>query len=210
MPDLDIVGRSLNKPWRSPYRLLKGGHPPDAVGDSMVKALAATLRETNGMSAFEPVVAAFLEADSGKVAGTSLGEMGEMSRAIERAFGQQREAKLMVRAAQRTMIRVEAGMVLPGPLSMVREYLRTLVNHHFFDKISGRLVGNRRRFPSVQHARAFEAAIWASIEPQLSNLATRLIRGTPTTELRAPKSLLHPRSTAELLDRPVSEGIRQP
>jgi hypothetical protein len=171
----------------------------------MVKALAATLRETNGMSGFEPVLAAFLEANS--CTGTSL---AEMSRGIERAFGQQREAKLMVRAAQRTMIRVEAGMVLSGPLSMAREYLRTLVNHHFFDKVSGRLVGNRRRFSSAQHARAFEAAIWSSIEPQLSKLAARLIRATPATAIRAPNSLLPSRSTAELLDRPVSEGIRQP
>jgi hypothetical protein len=116
MPDLDIIGRSLNKPWRSPYRLLKGGIRQMQLAISMVKALAATLRETNGMSGFEPVLTAFLlEGNTGKVAGTSL---AEMSRAIERAFGQQRETKLMVRAAQRTLIRVEAGMVLPGPFSL--------------------------------------------------------------------------------------------
>jgi len=32
MPNLDIVGRSLNKPWRSPYRLLKGGAPNGNMG----------------------------------------------------------------------------------------------------------------------------------------------------------------------------------
>lgn len=48
MPDLDIIERRLKGSWRAPYRLIKGGHPPEAVADSLIKAAAATLRGDGG------------------------------------------------------------------------------------------------------------------------------------------------------------------
>ncbi|HEX9943155.1 MAG TPA: hypothetical protein VGG03_14135 [Thermoanaerobaculia bacterium] len=202
MPDLDIVARGLTNPWRSAYHLMKGGHPPEVVAESLVKTLAAELREAGGIPGFEPLLAAYLQAQS---EGDGARTLAEMSRDIEQRFGQQRSVKLLARAAQRNLARVEAGRALPASLSLAREHLQSLVQHHFFSKTTGRLIGPRKRFATIQEAREFESRVWASLEPQLTEIAHRLMSNPTASKLRAPRSRRQRRTTAELLDTPVKD-----
>lgn len=199
MPDLDIVSRTLKKPWRSPYKLLKGGHPAEMVAASLISALAATLREEGGLPDFGTLLA--------NTRGTpperrSAQTLAEASRALEQKFGQQQAAKLLARSVLRNSAQVEAGMALPGPLPIIEEFLRSQVRANFLAKINGRLVGTL--FLSSESLRIFEEAMWTQIEPGIIKLARSLMEDPTASKVRAPRSPRRRHSTAELLDLPVS------
>jgi hypothetical protein len=204
MPDRDIVERSLYKAWRQPYRLMKGGHSPGIVSEGLLKALTAHLRENGGV----PVNLVASLAIQSQVGDAKT--LAEVSRAIERDFGQQKEVKLLARAAQRNMAKVEAKQALPGPLSIVQEYLGVILKHHFFSKVSPRLVDSRGCFANVQQVREFEAGILSIAEPQLVNLARRLVSDPTASSLRAPISRRRRLTTAELLNAPLMSGLLKP
>ena len=89
MPDLDRVERTLSRSWRAPYRLLKGGHPPEAVGEELIRRTAEELRRQGGIPGF----AAFLRASMGSEAGSpSQKTLGDVSRSLEQRFGQTQTA----------------------------------------------------------------------------------------------------------------------
>jgi hypothetical protein len=203
MPDLDIVERRLTKAWRAPYRLIKGGHPAKLVADSLVKAAAATLRESGGMPGFEDLSAQF--APLSPLAGRTR-TLEDASRALEQRFGQREATKLLVRAFNRSQAKIEAGRALPGPSQCAQEYVRLIFSHHFFDKLSNRLIGEGKRFATVDEARTFEATVRGYLEPQLIRLTRSLIADPTASNLRAPKALSSRRTTAEILDASVSEG----
>ena len=94
MPDLDIVQRQLHKYWRSPYRLVKGGHPPETVAVGLIQSLAATLRDEGGIPGFESLY----EVSSGAPTHqASVKTLAEVSRVIEQEFGQRQSVKLAAR-----------------------------------------------------------------------------------------------------------------
>jgi hypothetical protein len=201
MPDLDIVQRRLLRHWRAPYRLTKGNHPAESVAAALVTAVAATLRDEGGIPAFESLCAAS-RGMSASVSGTKT--LAEVSRAIEQEFGQQRAVKLAARAAQRNALEIHYGRALPGPLSLAKEYLRQLLDHHFFSKAITPLIGEGKRFSDTQEARQFESSVRSYAEPKLTEIAKRLSVDPTASRLRAPKSPRHHRTTAELLEEPLA------
>jgi hypothetical protein len=204
MPDLDIVERGLCRHWRRPYRLIKGGHPSESVGEAVIKATAATLREDQGIPALGSLCDACNKAYSDPSGVKTLAEVG---RSLEQEFGQQPAVKLAARSAQRSLIELQYGRALPGPVALAKEYLKSLLRHHFFAKvITGRLVGEGQRFHDIQEARQFESRIWSHIEPQLIEIARRLVADPTASTLRAPNSPRRRRTTAELLEAPLIQG----
>jgi hypothetical protein len=200
MPDLDIIARGLARPWRSAYRLMKGNHPLEAVAESLLKTLVAELRDQGGVPGFEPLLDAYMHAQSERDSARSL---AETSRAIEQSFGQQRSVKLLALAARRSLARVQAGRVLPSPLALAKEHLRTILRHQFFSRTTARMIGERKRFATIQAACDFESRVWTTMDSQLTETARRLMEDPSASKLRAPRSTQPRRTTAELLDLPV-------
>jgi hypothetical protein len=200
MPDLDIIERSLKGSWRAPYRLMKGGHPPEVVADALIKAAAATLRGDGGLPGFEAILEACMQAHA---PGDAVRTLAEASRSIEQRFGQRHEAKLLARAAQRSKAQFDAGRALPSPLHLDKETLRELLRHSFFSRVTGKLVGEQKRFTDVQRAREYEANVWSCAEPQITKLASRLAADPTASRLRAPQSPRKRQTTAELLNAPL-------
>jgi hypothetical protein len=201
MPDQDIVERSLNRFWRRPYRLTKGGHSPGVVAESLVKSLAATLREEGGMPGFQQIAVARLEA---LAAPNGAAHLAEEARVVEQDLCQQQSVKLLVRAAKRDLVLVLAGRALPTDEGLVKEYLKEQLEHEFFSRaLSPRLVGPGKTFSCVDEQRDFLALVWSRVEPQVQKLTVRLLADTSATRLRAPASLRPRRSTAELVEEPV-------
>lgn len=201
MPDLDIVQRQLRKHWRAPCRLIQGGHPPEVVAAELTKSLASTLRAEGGISGFERLYEASSRALSDQ---SSIRTLAEVSRTIEQEFGQQQSVKLAARAARRQIIELQYGRLLPSRLAFASQCLRNLLEHHFFAKVTNLLVGEGKRFSDVRDARQYEASVRSYIEPQLMELARRLMSDPTASKLRAPKSSMRRRTTAELLDSPLT------
>lgn len=201
MPDLDIVQRQLRKYWRSPCSLVQGGHPPEAVAAELIKSLAATLRDGGGIPGFEVLYEASSRTPLDQ---SSIRTLAEASRAIEQEFGQQQSVKLAARAALRQVVEQQYGRLLPSRLTFAAQCLRNLLEHHFFAKVTNLLVGEGKRFGDVREARQYEASVRSYAEPQLMELARRLISDPAASKLRAPKSSMRRRTTAELLDSPLA------
>jgi hypothetical protein len=206
MPDQDIVERSLNRPWKRPYRLLKGGHPPEVVADSLVKSQTATLRNEGGMPGFQQIAVARLEALSTP---NGAAYLAGAVRVVEQDLGQQPAVKLLAQAARREHVLVLAGRVLPSPESLVDEYLKAQREREYFSKVaSPRLVGPGKRFSCIAELQDFLAQVRSHLEAQHKTLTVRLLADTSATRLRAPSSERPRRSTAELIEEPVLEGLR--
>jgi hypothetical protein len=204
MPDLDLVARGLAKHWRVPYNLLKGGQSVQAISESLVKALAAELRESGGLLGYEDLLLASKQAQA---KGSKARSLAEASRSIELAFGQHPAAKILARAAQKNLALIEAGRALPGPFSLAEEHVRTVLRHQFFSRVTPRVIGREKRFSEVSEARAFETKIWAAVEHQLRKIAQSLVSDPTASTLRAPSYPRHRLTTAELIDMPLSGGI---
>jgi hypothetical protein len=204
MPDLDIVARNLRKPWRAAYQLMKGGSSPDIVAESLVKALTTELREGGGLPGFELLLAACNKAQSER---GSMKTLAEVIRGIEQRFEQHQSVKLLARTVQKNFAEIEAGRVLPGPDSLVREHLQSVTRHHFFSRMGGRLIGQGKRFANIQEARDFEKAVWSSAGAHLAEIVRSLLSDPTASGLRAPKSRRRLRTTAEIIDAPIVDGI---
>jgi len=157
MPDLDRVERTLSHLWQAPYRLLKGNQSAEIVAEGLVRSVAAELREQGGVPEFELFLQACIAPEQRS---EPVRTLSDVSHFIEQRFGQVRKIKLLSSAARRVQAKVVAGRVLPAPSQLASEFLRTLIRHHFFAKVTLRLVGEKRRFKDVTEAREFERRIW--------------------------------------------------
>lgn len=198
MPDNDIVERSLRREWRAPYRFVKGNFSRETIAESIVAALAAMLRHDGGFPGIERHMAAQSFQDNAK-------SLAEVSRAIEQDFEQKSAAKLTARAAQRNLAQIKAGRTDAGLLPLYLDALEFAVQHHLFAKIRYRLVGRGQRFSNVQEAREFENDVRQLYGSQVRVLAHRLLADPTATKLRTPGSKMQRRSTAELLNAPLTE-----
>jgi hypothetical protein len=200
MPDLDRVERTLSPHWRVPYRLIKGGHSAELVGEALIRGVAAEIRKQGGVPEFGPFLQVYLAPEQRP---ESLKTLADVGRAIEQSFGQSRDAKLLSQTMQRTRAKIEAGRALPSSRHFAEEFFGVLLRHHFFAKVTHRIVGVKRRFTDVTEARAFEHRVYQVLEPQIAKLARRFVADPTSSTLRAPKSLRPRLSTAELLDTPI-------
>jgi hypothetical protein len=203
MPDQDIVERSLRRPWKRSYRVEKGGHSAEVVAASLIKDLAAAVRDDGGMPGFEQLLPVYFRV-SGRPDGART--LAHACRAVEERFEQQWGVKILGRAALRSFALIEARRGLPSRVSLSEEYLRSRVRHDYFAKVTHRLVGRRKRFSDLGEAQRFDAHVWEHLEPQLKKLAVALASDPSARRLRAPKSLLRSRSTEELLETAISIG----
>lgn len=206
MPDQDIVEHSLKQPWKPSYRLRKGGCTPELEAESLGKALAATLRDEGGVP---PGLEDLLTASSHALTRSDGARtLAEVTRILEQRFGQQGPVKVLARASTRNLAQIEAGRALPGPGSLIGEYLSARVQHEYFDRVRHRLVGGTNRFSDAEVERRFTAQVRTRMEPHLARLAASLTVDPSAAKLRAPKSSLSRRSTAELIDAPL--GAKAP
>lgn len=206
MPDRDIVERRLARPWAKPYRLMKGGSEADFVAEAIVQALPAHLRERGGIPGFDRVLAVCAPLKAPRDARS----IAAVTRTIEQDFEQSTGIKLLVRVTQRHLAKIGAGRALPGPLPLVEEYLRTLLRHEFFDRVTDRLIGEGKPFPDARAARQFECELLSILESQLSRIAISLLADPTASNLRAPRSLRRKCPTAVLIDIPITAGLKAP
>lgn len=196
MPDLDIVEQKIKPHWRKPYQLIKGGQPDDLCVDALIKALAAELRETQGIPAFEELSAATVARD-----------LSTIAKQIERRFDSpvmKDPVQILERATKRCRAKIDAGLALPHPERLARVHCEELIKHSLLGRLKPTLVGMGRRFSNIESMLRFEARIVRAARPQLEKISRRLAENPKDAKIRAPRSLRKRNSTAELLDTPIT------
>lgn len=203
MPDQDIVERGLKKPWKSAYRLLKGGCPPEVVAQALSQALAAVVRGESGLSGFEPMWIATSEAAARPDGGRRL---ADVARQMEQRFGQQPGSKVVAKAALANFAEIEAGRALPMARSLAEACLRASVESEFFSKTRYRVLGPGKRFTDRNSEHLFKREVDSHLAPAIEEMARSVVRDPSASKLRSPPSRLPKRTTAELLDAPLLGG----
>lgn len=198
MPDVDVIERSLTRPWRAAYRLIKGKQPVEIVSAEVLGALAAQLRSDGGMPALA-------EASEAAAKATHSGEKGssfyEVVREIERRFSHSGTAKGTADAARRLVTRIEVGQALPGPISLAEEHCWGLIDRHLFGRLN-RFVGIKN-IPSFEALSRVRADCRLVLDPKIRQLARTLAADPLASHLRAPAFSRKRPITSELLEEPL-------
>lgn len=182
MPDGDVIERGLRRRWKRPYRLLGSGVSDREVARSILKALAAQLRDDCGVPSFQ-ATAGVLETllrDGNREAA--------YSRLRRLRLTTSRSEMLLDDAARACIAQVGAGQVSPTDMIDTAGYLaRTLLSRSVDSGFAGRirpdLVAEGRDV-----VRAFEArmgAIMRIAEPAIQSLAETLVADPSAQGLRA-------------------------
>lgn len=191
MPDDDRIPTSLARGWRKVLRYLQGREPADRTADAVTRALAVTLRATNGVPGIRGIAACMQDAAAaGPVAASRVPGSAEARRHVP------------TDVAERAAAALAAGM--PGELALVsppeaalvlaRRLLGDLAFHYGFDRMAPLLTADGTY--DAPELRSLLAEILAS--DQVSRLAKRLLNRPDGVGLRAP-SRSRPRMAPENL-----------
>jgi hypothetical protein len=202
MPDLDIVERRIPCHWRSPYRLIKGDLPIEDVVEGVIKAIAAQIRADHWAPPFEERLSR-LQDRSMRQARPKLTIAG-VSERIESRFSRRTPTHEFEKASRRLATLASASRTDFTATNLAREYCWELARHHLFGRLEPTLVGSSRRFRSIDELLRFEQKVRESADPSLEQLGRKLALSPASTKVRAPRRQRPRRSTAELLQEPIS------
>jgi hypothetical protein len=198
MPDLDVVARNLNGPWRGAYRLFKGKQPFQLLRDALVKALAAQIRKEGGIHALAEVFEALAKAARERN-GRSL---AEVSRSIERRFGFSASARGTAAAALKLLSAIEGGRSLPSTEALAVERCIEILERNFFGRLQP-FVGPQRPLADFLSIDQLRNDCLAGLSPFIHEIARRLVKDPRGSGLRAPASRSRRKMTRDLLDEPL-------
>lgn len=199
MPDLDIVERQIKSHWRKPYRLLKGGHPVEFVADALIKTATAQIRLDGGVRGF-PELARALQIPS---VCTTPETFGAVARDIEHQFAHERPVKILSRVCLRQQAHIDEGKMLPCAKDLASDYCWELMQHHLLGRVEPTLIGGGRRFEDLDSFHRYRRELRSTLEPQLGQLATKIVANPDNRNIRAPAHRRPRLSVEALLGQPI-------
>ena len=209
MPELDRFERTFQAGWRAAYRHARGGVASDEeIGDKLVKTLAKTLRESDGVPGFPTMVAMAVGMD-----GASLLELFGALDGIVRNLEGHRHSKVAADVVKSFLVQQDPFARSPTDEDAVRQLsgdvCRALVEHYFFANARQHLVAEGK-VVSHEEARHWQSRMEQLIQPALERIADQLVQSPDAKGLRAPKGTSKKHSTSSLLEEellPIPAGV---
>lgn len=197
MSDLDIVERKLRPEWRCAYEMIKGGHELEAVAESILKALARTLRERGGAPRLEEFSQAIDRHDRGLLDQRSLATFAAESEHQQATAN----GKVLARSVMDHFVCGPDGFLRGAPaIRLARGFLVRLVERCLFSQQRDYLVG--KRFNSRAEAVQTETKLLGLMDFGLTRISSQLVEDSSARNLRAPRGAKR-KSTEELLNQPL-------
>jgi hypothetical protein len=194
----DRFERQFGAGWLSAYRYAREGHAsPEEICDKLSSTLSKTLREVNGVPAFDEMARILsdgrgrdLMAAFGALDGLTEGEDGH------------RHTKIAAEVAKSLIVQWEAaGWNVEGseiPARFAEASCSALVERYYFAKARQPLLAEGR-FDSLEDGARWQSQVEETLRPQLSRIAAKLVEKPDGSGLRAPNRLTRKEHTGDLL-----------
>ena len=199
MPELDRFERTFRAGWRAAYRYAREGVASDEeIGDKLIKTLAKTLRESDGV----PGLPAMVEMVPG-MNGDSILEIFEALDGIVRNLRGHRHSKVASEVVKSFLVQQDPSIGVPAYEEVARQLstavCSALVEHYFFANARQHLVAEGK-IASPEEARHWQDQMEQLIEPAIEKIADQLSRTPDARGLRAPRRTAKRQSTSSLLE----------
>ena len=197
MPENDRFERTFQPGWRAAYRRARGGSPVEEIGDKLVKTLAKTLRESEGVPGLEDMAAIVASADR-----TSILKQFNALDGIARDQAH-RHSKVAADVVKSFLVQKDVSTGVLTRKDAVRHLSNgvctALVEHYFFAIARQHLV-TEGRIADHGEARQWQEQIERVIQPAITKIANKLVQRPDAKGLRAPRSMVRKESTSSLLE----------
>ena len=199
MVERDRFEKGFGAGWLSAYRYVREGRAsPEEICDKLSSKLSKTLRENDGIPAFDEMARILTEgrghglmAAFGALDGLTEGEDGH------------RHAKIAADVAKSLIVQWEAaGWDVEGaqiPARFAEASCSALVEHYFFANARQSLLAEGH-FGSLEDGARWQGQVEEMLRPQLSRIVAKLVEKPDGSGLRAPNRLTRKKSTGDLLE----------
>ena len=199
MPELDHFERTFQAGWRAAYRHAREGVASDEeIGDKLVKTLAKTLRESDGVPSLPAMVAIV-----GGMDGVSMVELFGALDGIVRNLSGHRHSKVAAEVVKSFLVQQDPSAEAPAYEDAVRQLsgdvCTALVEHYYFANARQHLVAEGK-ITSPEEARHWQDQMEQLIQPAVQKIADQISRTPDAKGLRAPRGTVKKQSTSSLLE----------
>ena len=199
MPELDRFERTFQAGWRAAYRHAREGVASDGeIGDKLVKTLAKTLRERDGVPGLPEMVGIVAATD-----GSSILEQFAVLDGIVRNFSGHRHSKVAVDVVKSFLVQKDLFTGVLAYEDAVHQLSRgvcvALVEHYFFANARQHLI-TEGKTADHEGARFWQDQIERLIQPAIEKIADQLVHSPDAKGLRAPRGIVRRESTSSLLE----------
>ena len=199
VPELDRFERTFQAGWRVAYRHAREGVASDGeIGDKLVKTLAKTLRERDGIPGLPAMIAI--------VTGTDRASLLELFGALDgivRDFRGHRHSKIAAEVVKSFLVQQDVSTTVLAYDEAARmlsdDVCTALVEHYFFANARQHLV-TEGKIASPERARHWQNQMEQLIRPAIQKIADQISRAPDARGLRAPKNAMKKQSTSSLLE----------
>ena len=198
MAELDRFEKSFSAGWRAAYNYARGGTASDSeVSDKLMKSLAKTLREQQGVPGLREmseVIASGL--------GSPLDEPFAALDRIVRDHHGHRHTKVAAEAAKFILVS-QGSLTGSGAASDIAEQFavrtcESIIEHKFFGNARQHLV-TEGKLPGHGEAYDWQHRLERLNQPALERIAGQLLESPSAERLRAPRRTVPVESTSTLL-----------
>ena len=208
MPELDRFEKTLRPGWRVAYRYSREGiATKEEIGDKLIKTLAKTLREGEGLPGLHAMVAV--------VAGTredSLLDAFEALDDIVREHSGHRHTTIAAEVIKSLLIQQASAIGVLAfedlALQLSIAVCSALVDHYFFANARQYLVAEGI-IASPEEARQWQDRMEQLIQPAIDKIASHIGFTPDAKGLRAPRRMAKKKSTSSLLEEELLPSPRR-
>ena len=199
MPELDRFERTFRAGWRAAYRHAREGVASDEeVGDKLVKTLAKTLRDSDGVPGLPEMVGVVAAAD-----GSSVLEQFALVDSIVGHLSGHRHSKLAADVVKSFLVQQDLYAGVPAHEDAFRQLSRgvcgAIIEHYYFANARQHLI-TEGKIADHEGARLWQDQMERLIQPAIEKIADQLVHSPDAKGLRAPRGIVRKESTSSLLE----------
>ena len=196
VPELDRFERSFGAGWRRAFNYARNGDSSiDEIGDVLVKSLAATLRDRNGIPGMNELV----EIIRRKSDSISIEAFAQLDR-IDLVHGGHRHTKIGTDVAKAILVAAELDPEGQSgtAIELAKQICIRLLDHEFFDRARSHLI-EVGELNSHDESHQWQRNLLERVAPAVTRIAEQLVEDPQCSRLRAPNRTVPIKSTEELL-----------
>ncbi|MXY00684.1 MAG: hypothetical protein F4Y67_07675 [Chloroflexi bacterium] len=206
MPELDRFERSFGAGWRRAFNYARNGDSSiNEIGDALVKSLAATLRDRNGIPGMDDLVGII----RGKSDSISIEAFAQLDR-IERVHRGHRHTKIGADVAKTMLVAAELDPegFSGTAIEFAEQICIRLLDHEFFDRARSHLI-EVGKLQSHEESHQWQRSVLEHLAPAIKKVAEQLVEDPQCSRLRAPKRTVPIKSTEDLLYEDLAAGAER-